>query len=92
MVGDGKETEWDDVLGDGLLGDVMLAQDNANRGLLPESEDKMLIGRCGANYNYRPRPAISTDGAWGVIVVLLGLGLMACLCYMSMMSGACEFR
>ena len=80
---DGKETKWDDVLGDGLLGDVLLAQDRANRGLPPEPEDEMLIGRRRASQSLRP--ANSADAAWVVVAVMSAVTVTACLCYMTAM-------
>ncbi len=64
MDGDGKETQWDDVLGDALLADVMGAQDLANRGLPPEPEDEFLIAAGEpARASARPRQYMRL-GSW----------------------------
>jgi hypothetical protein len=81
--GDGKETVWDDVLGDGLLGDALEAQERARRGLPPELEDEFLIGRRYSNQ--RPAASGSSSAAGVLIGVLFVLGLFACMCYMSAM-------
>lgn len=55
MDGDGKETAWDDVLGDGLLMDAMEAQRRAQRGEPEELEDEFLIGpRLSLSIENRP--------------------------------------
>ncbi len=64
MDGDDQETEWHDVLGDGLLADVMEAQDRANRGLPSEPEDEFLIAAGEpARASARPRQYMRL-GSW----------------------------
>jgi hypothetical protein len=83
MDGDGKDTSWDDVLGDGLLGDALDAQERARRGLPPEPEDEFLIGR---RRSTQRQAATGSSSAAGVLLgVLFVLGLFACMCYMSAM-------
>jgi hypothetical protein len=44
MDGDGKQTPWDDMLGDMILHDALQAQERARRNLPPEDGDEELLG------------------------------------------------
>ncbi|MEP7359355.1 MAG: hypothetical protein ABI847_19035 [Anaerolineales bacterium] len=85
MDDDGKETSWDDMLGDGLLGDAMLAQQRAQQGQPAEPEDEFLIGR---RPTAQRRPAAGAASApVAFFAVLFGLGLAAFICYSSLLGG-----
>ena len=89
LDGDGKETAWDDVLGDGLLMDALAAQERKQREDPPEPEDEWLIG---PRYSAPARPTRASgsgvaDSAAGVVgaLVLLGMAVAACMLLLGLM-------
>jgi hypothetical protein len=89
LDGDGKETAWDDVLGDGLLMDALAAQQREQRGDPPEPEDEWLIGRrytppTSTARASGPGAAGSASGVAGALL-LLGLAMGTCALLLGLM-------
>jgi hypothetical protein len=74
--GDGRETRWDDVLGDAIMADALAAQERRRRGLPPEPDDEDLIGPAEP---YRPASRAGDGGATVAWLVLAALALCGCL-------------
>jgi hypothetical protein len=84
MDGDGRETKWDDVLGDALLGDALLADEKRRRGLPLTEEEEELLGM-------PPRWARHSGGSSGldsssclVALIFAGLFFFGMLCLLSL--------
>ena len=71
--GDGKETAWDDMLGDGLLEQAAGAEHRAWRGLPPEPDDEYFVDRRAIQFNQ------STSADSSPASVLRGLMMLAFL-------------
>jgi hypothetical protein len=77
--GDGRETAWDDVLGDGLLGDAMAAQERERRGEPPLPEDEWLIGRRHVPPARKVAGSTASDTREiGLALLVVGLALGLC--------------
>lgn len=87
LDGDGRETRWDDVLGDAILSDALAAYERRRRGLPPDPEDEELIGPADfAPARRRAATGGTEAGAVVVALVFAGLGLAWCACLASTLS------